>query len=46
MPDSPSGWFASGRVFQGDPSSLREAISAGRLTYHAGSIRGALPTLA
>lgn len=37
---------AGGRIFRGDPASLREAVSSGRLTYHAGSIRGALPTLA
>jgi hypothetical protein len=35
----------NGRLFRGDPDALREALLAGHLVYHAGSIRGALPHL-
>jgi hypothetical protein len=36
---------ASGRLFTGDTVSLRAAVSAGQLLFHAGRIRGAFPTV-
>lgn len=32
-----------GRLFRGDVAALRDALAFGRLTFHPGSIRGALP---
>jgi hypothetical protein len=34
----------AGRIFRGDAAALRSALDADQLMYHAGSIRGALPT--
>ena len=34
-----------GGLFRGDPGALRAALAAGRLTFHQGSIRGAMPRL-
>jgi hypothetical protein len=33
----------TGRLFRGDPDSLRETVLGDRLIYHAGRIRGAFP---
>ena len=34
-----------GRLFRGDEQALREALARDRLTYHPGSMRGALPSV-
>jgi hypothetical protein len=36
----------TGRIFHATPDGLQEALAADRLIYHAGSIRGAFPSLA
>ena len=36
----------TGRVYRGSPDRLSDALSAGGLSYHEGSIRGAFPHLA
>lgn len=36
---------ASGRLFRGTPAELRLALDAGTLRYHAGRIKGAVPTI-
>lgn len=35
----------AGGLFRGTAAHLRQAIEQGRLAYHAGSIRGAFPSL-
>jgi hypothetical protein len=35
----------SGGPFKGDPDALVASLGAGRLTFHAGSVRGALPSV-
>jgi hypothetical protein len=35
---------AKRRLFRGDPSDLRHALDQGEVDFHAGSIRGSLPT--
>jgi hypothetical protein len=35
---------ADRRLFNGDPDALRRALEQGDITFHAGSIRGTLPT--
>ncbi|HEX7706866.1 MAG TPA: hypothetical protein VF701_10460 [Thermoanaerobaculia bacterium] len=37
--------LCDGDLFLGDADSLRDALAAGSLTFHAGSIRGALPRI-
>jgi hypothetical protein len=37
---------STGRLFRGGPEDLRQALASGLVVFHAGSIRGALPTVA
>ena len=36
---------ASGELWRGDPRHLPQALAEGRLRFHAGSLRGTLPTV-